>query len=113
MAQATQQRPRPSATRPVSRTPRAPKTTTGKPRAFNMPFESMNIYIVLAGVAVIALGYFIMGSGDALSSTSLNVSPIILLIGYLIVLPMGIMYGAKRKKAASAPAATMEQPTNQ
>lgn len=104
MAQATQPRSRQAAT--TARTPRAPKTTIGKPRAFNMPFESMNVYIVLAGVAVIALGYFLMSSGDALSGISLNVSPVILLIGYLVVIPMGIMYGAKRKKLA----ATLQQP---
>ncbi len=79
-------------------TTRARTATSSGARPFNMPFESKNIYYILGGVAVIAIGYLIMGSGDALSSMSLNVSPLVLLLGYLVIVPLGIMYGSRRKK---------------
>ena len=87
-------------------------SSSGTPRPFNMPFESKNITIILIGVAVIALGYFLMGSGDALSTVSLGISPWVLILGYLVIVPFGITYGARRMKnvrAAAATAAANEQ----
>ncbi len=95
MAQATRPTTQRKTTTTTTRTRTA--TNTGA-RPFNMPFESMNIYYILGGIAVIAIGYLIMGSGDALSSMSLNVSPLVLLLGYLVIVPMGIMYGSRRRK---------------
>ncbi len=74
----------------------------GSARPFNLPFENMNVYIILAGLGVIVLGYILMGSGDALGFVPLNISPFVLVIGYLIVIPVGIMYGTRKKKAAEA-----------
>ena len=68
-----------------------------------MPFEQRNILVILAGVAVIGLGYLLMWSSPAMSTMALTISPIILLIGYCIVVPMGIMAGSKTfKKHAGA-----------
>jgi hypothetical protein len=114
MAQPTTPRPKSSATQRPQTTPRARSTkstsSSGAPRPFNMPFESKNINIILIGVGVIALGYFLMGSGDALSTVSLGISPWVLILGYLVVVPFGIMYGARRMKTVRAAAAASEQP---
>jgi hypothetical protein len=78
-----------------------------------MPLESKNINIILIGVGVIGLGYLLMGSGDALSTVSLGISPWVLVLGYLVVVPFGIMYGARRMKnvrAAASASAAAEQP---
>ncbi len=69
-------------------------------RPFQMPFESKNIMIILGGILFITLGYFLMSSDEVMGSMALNVSPIILLIGYLVVIPFGIMYGSKGAKKA-------------
>ncbi len=95
MAQATRTTTQRKTTTTTTRTRTA---TNSGARPFNMPFESKNIYYILGGVAVIAIGYLIMGSGDALSSMSLNVSPLVLLLGYLVIVPLGIMYGSNRRK---------------
>lgn len=71
-----------------------------------MPLERQNIIYILAGVAIVTLGYILMGSGDALGFVPLNISPFVLVLGYLVVIPMGIMYGARRKKS---PATMAEQ----
>jgi hypothetical protein len=69
-------------------------------RPFQMPFESKNIMIILGGILFITLGYFLMSSDEVMGSMALNISPIILLIGYLVIIPFGIMYGSKGAKRA-------------
>ena len=73
-----------------------------------MPFEQSNIIYVLVGIGVIILGYILMGSGGALDFVPLNISPLVLLLGYLVVVPLGIMYGTYRKKKSTE---TMAQPS--
>lgn len=75
-----------------------------------MPLERKNIMFIVFGVAVVSLGYILMGSGDALGFVPLNISPIVLVIGYLIVIPMGIMYGARRKKSPQTLADAQQAP---
>ncbi|MBO8130677.1 MAG: DUF3098 domain-containing protein [Candidatus Marinimicrobia bacterium] len=55
-----------------------------------------NILIFLVGLIVIATGYIIMATGETYSFSSLTISPILLLIGYLVIIPISILY--KKKK---------------
>jgi hypothetical protein len=104
----TQQRTRPNSTPQKSRSTRPAKTGSAV-RPFNMPFEQKNIMFILIGIGIITLGYILMGTSETMGFMALDVSPIVLLIGYLVVIPMGIMYGAHRKKVQArteeAPAA--------
>jgi len=108
---ATRQQQRPKAAVPAQRTrsTRTPKGASGV-RPFNMPFEQKNIMFILIGIGVITLGYIIMGTSETMGFMALNVSPIVLLLGYLVVIPIGIMYGAHRKKVQ---AVAEEAPTAQ
>ena len=54
--------------------------------------------IILAGVVVVALGYLLMWQSPVMSDMALTVSPIILLLGYLVIIPFGIMAGSKTFK---------------
>ena len=56
-----------------------------------------NIYIFLAAIATIIVGYIFMAVGDVYDAISLYVSPIILTIGYVVVLPLSILYKKKAK----------------
>jgi hypothetical protein len=56
-----------------------------------------NFYIFLASLAVIILGYILMALGDTYDVLSLYISPIILTIGYVVVLPMSVLYRRKQK----------------
>lgn len=51
-----------------------------------------NLYIFLVSIAVIIIGYIFMAIGDTYDALSLYVSPIILTIGYVVVLPLSILY---------------------
>ena len=95
-------RPQPR-TRPATVPAQRQRTTKTKGssgvRPFNMPFEQKNIVFILIGIGVVTLGYVIMGMSETMGFMALDVSPIVLLLGYLVVIPLGIMYGARRKKA--------------
>ena len=87
--------PRQTPGRPAPASARAKKKEGGPVKPFNLPFEAKNIRIILLGVAVVALGYLIMYMSPVMSDMALTVSPIILVIGYCIIIPYGIMAGTR------------------
>lgn len=56
-----------------------------------------NTILVLAGVMLLVLGYFCLAQGPADNPTSLTAAPIILVLAYLVVIPVGILWGGKKK----------------
>ena len=58
--------------------------------------QRMNYVIIIAGVVTLLAGFLIMSAGDAVSSLSVTIAPVILFIGYCVIIPVGIMY--KKKK---------------
>jgi len=61
------------------------------------PFERENYLILLAGIVVIILGYLALSEKTVEGFLPLTVAPILLVIGYCVIIPLGIMY---RKKSA-------------
>lgn len=62
-----------------------------------LPFARINYILFIVGLFVIILGYVLMGTGELNSVQSLSVSPIVLLIGYLVIIPVTILYRKKDK----------------
>ena len=58
---------------------------------------SRNLKLYYAAVGVIILGYIFLSIGDANSITSLTLGPIILVVGYLIVMPIALLKGVQKK----------------
>ena len=58
----------------------------------NWPFKKINYLLFGIGILVIILGYIIMGFGEVDSFQSIKLAPIILLIGYIIIIPLSIFY---------------------
>lgn len=77
----------------------------GQAKPFAMPFGRKNITFILIGILVVALGYLLMYMSPTMSFMALTVSPIILLIGYCVIIPYGIMTGSpwRRKETATTP----------
>lgn len=71
-------------------------TNKRKPFIEKLTLTNTNFLIFGVGLLVILLGYIIMASGDTYSFRTLTVAPIVLLIGYLIIVPLAILY-KKRK----------------
>ena len=55
-------------------------------------FSKINYLLFLAGLFFIIIGYFIMSSGDTYSFQSLSAAPIMLFIGYIILIPAALIY---------------------
>ncbi len=58
-------------------------------------FNRNNYLILLAGVAFIVFGYVVMALGGTNGPLSLTVAPIMLFIGYLVLVPLSLIYRKK------------------
>ena len=56
------------------------------------PFKKNNYLIFGIGVLTIIFGYILMATGDVNSFQSVKLSPFILFIGYVILIPLSIFY---------------------
>jgi hypothetical protein len=64
-----------------------------------LAFSKTNYIIFAIAVVVLIIGYYFLSIGPADSVQSLTIAPIILVIGYVILVPLAIFW---RKKAAPA-----------
>ncbi|MHB1687560.1 MAG: hypothetical protein ACYCVH_09310 [Ignavibacteriaceae bacterium] len=75
------------------------KSISKAKKSFVAPFSAYwtktNYIIFFTGIAVIVLGFFFMSMGPWNSTASLDISPVLLIIGYLIILPLSILYTKK------------------
>ncbi|KXK52266.1 MAG: DUF3098 domain-containing protein [Chlorobi bacterium] len=75
-------------------------------------FGRTNLILLLAGVAVIVVGYLLMGTaitdGDPAmndgiwnNANAVTIAPILLTIGYGIIIPFAILYRGKKQEEAT------------
>ena len=55
-------------------------------------FSTTNYKIFGIGVLTILIGYYLMWTGDTTSSQVVKLSPVVLVIGYCVIIPISIMY---------------------
>ena len=60
-----------------------------------MPFGKLNYLLFLAGVLLLALGFVLSGVGPHDGFVSLTLSPLLLALAYLGVLPAAILLRSK------------------
>lgn len=65
------------------------------------PLERENYLIIGAGIVFIILGYIAMSGNVVEGFSQLTLSPILLLIGYCVLIPVGIIYRKKEKPPAN------------
>ncbi len=58
----------------------------------NWDFSYKNYLLFCIGIVVILAGYLLMSYGETTSFISVKLSPIILIIGYCVILPISIVY---------------------
>ena len=58
----------------------------------NWPFNKKNYLLFGIGILVIILGYIIMVTGEVNSVQSVKLAPVLLVIGYLVIIPLSIFY---------------------
>jgi hypothetical protein len=74
-----------------------------------LPFTKRNYQILGLGLIVIVLGYLALSQSPWDGTMPLVVAPILLVLGYCVVIPFGILYREK-SESHPAPIATTEQP---
>lgn len=79
--------------RPVKKTYTSP---------FSIYWTKENYLLLLAGVVLLIAGYYVMSLGNWDNPVALTLSPILLVIGYLIVLPAAIFYGKRKNSDKTA-----------
>jgi cytochrome bd-type quinol oxidase subunit 2 len=63
-----------------------------------LSFNKINYIIFAIGIAVIIAGYFIMATEKHTVFNHCHMAPIILLIGYLVIVPLAILYRKRENK---------------
>ena len=66
--------------------------TTKNNNSNNWPFNKKNYLLFGIGILVIILGYIIMAIGEVNSFKSVKLAPVLLVIGYLVIIPLSIFY---------------------
>ena len=61
-------------------------------------FGKINYNIFAIGLLVIILGYIIMATGETESIQSIKIAPLILIVGYCILIPAAILVKPKNKE---------------
>ena len=82
--------------KPIRRADQKHRSLTAEP----LPLGRENFMILGAGILLIVAGYIAMLEGSVEGFLPLVLSPILLVTGYCIVIPIGIMY---RKSAPKDP----------
>jgi len=65
---------------------------------FNIYWKKENYLLLALGFIVIIVGFYLMSVGSWNSFASLQISPIILVIGFVVIFPAAIFYRKKDKK---------------
>ena len=55
-------------------------------------FEKENYVFFIAGIILVILGYIVMATGETYSFQSLSLAPILLFVGYIILIPIALIY---------------------
>ncbi|MBP1647860.1 MAG: hypothetical protein H6Q30_1305 [Bacteroidetes bacterium] len=79
--------------RPIRKKDSPRRRTT---REVHLPLGRENFIILGIGVAVIILGYLAMLEGSVEGFLPLVLAPILLVAGYCVIIPLGIMYRKHR-----------------
>jgi hypothetical protein len=61
-------------------------------------YDKENYILFAVGIITIILGYVIMALGETYSFQSLSVAPVFLFIGYLILIPVSLIYKKNKQK---------------
>ncbi len=59
-------------------------------------FGKLNYILFCVGLALVIFGYMFMASGEVNSFQSLTLAPIMLFLGYIVVIPISLIYREKR-----------------
>jgi len=83
-----------------------------KAPAMALPFTKRNYQILGLGLLAIVLGYVALSQTPWDGTMPLVVAPILLVLGYCVIIPIGILYRQKSESQPSSTPTTEQQQTN-
>jgi len=77
--------------------------TKQKPLIGGLPFAKINYQILSAGILSIILGYVALGQDPWDGTMPLVVAPLLLVLGYCVLIPIGILFRKSTSSEVIAP----------
>lgn len=77
----------------VKKTVRTVKKNHTSP--FSIYWTKENYYLLTLGIVFLIAGFYVMSLGNWDNPVALTLSPILLVIGFLVILPLSILYKKK------------------
>ena len=72
---------------------------SGKKESSALPFVRQNYLLFGLGLFTIVLGYVFLSMGPWDSFWSLTLAPVLLVLGYCVIIPVAILFRKKEKQA--------------
>lgn len=82
-----------------------PKTKRIGPRGkkeITLPLEKTNFMIIVLGIIIIIIGYILMSENSVNGFLPTVISPILLVLGYCVIIPYGILKKPKKLETGTA-----------
>jgi len=74
---------------------------TDKQRTWHMPWTRKDYILLGAGLVTILVGYLLMSTGMGVGNwdnpLAVSVAPVVLVIGYCVIIPLAIMFGGLKR----------------
>jgi len=74
-----------------------------------LPYTRANYFLFAAAMVVIVLGYVTLTQPPWNNFWSLTVAPILLVLGYCVLIPVALLYQKRKKKPAPAQEQAVQQ----
>ena len=87
-----------AAERRKGRQRRQARTKTGAREQRDLPYTKKNAYWFGAGILTIIVGYICLAQPPVDGFMSLTLAPLLLVIGYCVLLPIGLLINGEPKK---------------
>jgi cyanate permease len=72
-----------------------------------MVFGKRNVLLLVAGILVVVVGYLFLGRG------SITLAPILLVLGYCVIIPLSIILWVKKPERSKRPDDTIPPATGE
>lgn len=79
----------------MAKTKSSVKSKKLKKEVFHISFSKHNYYIVGFGILIIIIGYIFMSENSVNGFMPTVIAPVLLVLGYCVVIPIGILYKPK------------------
>ena len=86
-----------------SRARNRPRRRRRPSERLRLPYTRRNGAILALGIGVIAIGYLCLAQLPVDGFFTLSLAPVLLVVGYCVLIPIGLLIGGRSEKGATDP----------